>query len=109
MTWTKFTDLQTGGYRKTAYKYIFIEGDAAVARFQAEFDHDPFQESCECCDEDFAVSTHQTLRRATDFARNCRYAGEEDRWIEAPAEDDDDVEPLDQFVARPEVRVIRCD
>lgn len=109
MTWTKFTDMQTGGERKTDFQYIFVEGEGAVARFESEFGRDPHQASCECCDEDFAVSTYSTLEQATGYPRNCRYDDDRETWIEEPAEDADAVEPLDAFLDRPEVEVIRQD
>lgn len=107
MTWTKFTDMQTGGERKTGYQYVFVEGEEAVARFEAEFDRDPLQASCECCEEDFAVSSYPTLEDATAYARNCRYDTERDEWLEEPVEGADAVEPLESFLARPEVAVLR--
>lgn len=106
MTWTKFTDMQTGGERKTDYQYILVEGEDAVARFESEFGRDPRQASCECCEEDYAISTYPTIEAATAYARDCRYDGERETWVEEPAEDADSVEPLDAFLDRPEVRVI---
>lgn len=107
MTWTKFTDMQTGGHRKTDFQYIFIQGADAVSRFETEFDRDPHDASCECCDEDFAVSTYETLAQATAYARDCRYDSEREEWVDEPAADADAVEPLAEFVDRPEIRVIR--
>lgn len=109
MTWTKFTDMQTGGHRKTGYKYIFIDGDSAVDRFETEFGRDPYEESCECCDADFAVSTFDTLEQATAYARDCRYDYEREIWVDEPADEADAVEPLDEFVNRAEVRVIHTE
>jgi hypothetical protein len=99
--------MQTGGRRKTDFEYIVIEGEDAVARFEATFGRDPYRESCECCDADFAVSSYRTLRQATACARNCRYDETRDPWVEAPGEGADAVEPLEEFLDRPEVRVIR--
>lgn len=106
MPWREFTDILTGGEPKTCFRYVFVEGDDAVARFESEFEHDPAQESCECSVEDFPVSTFATLEEATAYLLDCRYADRRETRVEEPAEDADAIEPLDDFVTRPEVRVI---
>ena len=56
-TFTKFFDMASGGYEKTDYSAIYIEAeeDRAIEIFEAKFNIDPFNETCECCGSDFYI------------------------------------------------------
>lgn len=55
--WTRFFDLCGGGYDKTPFKTIFIEGEEnhAVEVFKARFGFSPYNCTCDCCGPDFSV------------------------------------------------------
>lgn len=69
--WTRFNDMHSGGGRKTAFEYIYIEGsrEEAIALFVTEFGQDPRDVACDCCGENFSVSEHETLEEASEFER----------------------------------------
>jgi hypothetical protein len=63
--------MHSGGGRKTAFEYIYIEGrrEEAIATFITEFRQDPSDVACDCCGENFSVSEHETLEEASEFER----------------------------------------
>lgn len=72
--WTRFMDMASGGGCKTGYEYIYIEADSeydAIERFELEFGRDPNNITCECCGEDFSISSDSsTLEEATEYERS---------------------------------------
>ena len=65
--WTLFWDMNSGGGKKiTPYSFILINMNkyAAIAYFQERFGRDPENVTCECCGEDYRISTHNTLEDA---------------------------------------------
>jgi len=64
--WTVFFDCYGGGNQKTPYEYIYIESsseDSAIKIFEKRFRRGPYEISCECCGEDFDVSSHKDLEK----------------------------------------------
>jgi len=58
MKWFRFWDMSSGGYEKTDYSMIFVKAktqDEAVRIFEMETDLNPYDVTCECCGEDFAI------------------------------------------------------
>lgn len=55
--WTKFSDLYSGGHKKTQFEVIFIELPEydAVEYFEKEFGIDPHNTTCSCCGFDFSI------------------------------------------------------
>lgn len=64
--WTKFFDMSSGGYEKTDYCTIIVEGDeqSAAERFEKEFDVNPYNTTCVCCGPDFSIYVYDTLEEA---------------------------------------------
>lgn len=79
MTWTHFYDMHSGGRCKIKengqdIEHIYIEADHKTAEqyFEQLFGRDPNHTTCKCCGEDYAVSEHQSLQKASGYERNCR-------------------------------------
>ena len=92
MTWTHFSDMYSGGSRKTAYDEIFIQGSGSTARgiFQDRFNRDPDNVTCNCCGGDYAINDdYATLEEATEYYR---------RGIS-----------LEEYLGKPNVLVIRAE
>ena len=64
-----------GGSKEPPYEKIYIEApeDEAKVIFYNRFDHAPDRVSCTCCGEDYSVSEHETLERATAYERGCAW------------------------------------
>jgi hypothetical protein len=73
--WVRFMDMHSGGNLKLPpYQYIYIETDseaAAIAKFTSKFGRDPYNVTCDCCGEDYSISSSDTLEQATGYDRNC--------------------------------------
>lgn len=56
-TWTYFSDLHSGGDRKTDWEYIYIQGrrEQAIRQFEELFRRDPRHVSCSCCGPDYSI------------------------------------------------------
>lgn len=67
--WTKFWDMSSGGGQKLGWNIILIEMPAAEAKakFEALFNRDPDNVSCECCGPDYSIDTSETLGKAAAF------------------------------------------
>lgn len=52
---TKYSDMHSGGYRKTEYDVIYIEAERELADeiFYNRFGHSPNAVACSCCGENF--------------------------------------------------------
>ena len=62
--WTEFFDMSSGGSRKIKdYGLIYIElpYDEAVTYFIEKFGRYPHNITCDCCGEDFSVSSEELL------------------------------------------------
>ena len=55
--WTEFTDMHSGGLKKTKWSYIYIElpEKQAVEYFENRFNLNPDFVTCPCCGSDFSV------------------------------------------------------
>ena len=69
--WTRFSDMYSGGSKKTLYDYLYIEAEqhAAVNAFTHIFGEHPYSVSCNCCGQDFSVREASTLEDASEFER----------------------------------------
>jgi len=74
--WTRFWDMASGGNEKEKYSLIYIEApqDEAVAMFESKFGHNPYNVTCECCGEDYAVDEHNCFEEASAFHRGCEWS-----------------------------------
>lgn len=72
--WTEFWDMHSGGYKKLQWEHIYIEAPEAVAVrvFDALFNHDPYNVTCDCCGGDYAISEYPSLEKATEYQRKER-------------------------------------
>lgn len=73
--WTRFSDMHSGGGRKTQYEDIFIEapeGEAKIVFFN-RFGLDPDNTTCDCCGADYAIYECEDLTQATGYKRGCDY------------------------------------
>lgn len=61
---TRFMDMHSGGSKKTAFEYIYIEAPEkeAIEIFEQTFNQRPLNVACECFGENFSVSTDETLK-----------------------------------------------
>lgn len=69
--WTTFFDMFSGGEQKTPYSYIFIEApkETAIQVFETLFKIDPYNITCNCCGEDFAIYEDESLETATTYLK----------------------------------------
>lgn len=135
--WTQFKDMHSGGSQKLAHEYIYIEApeSEAIRVFYNRFHRNPHRVTCTCCGNDYAIDEGKTLEEVTGFERGCeyRYVLEDGRslsnadWIALPIKeraaiskfgryvDQPSTErwnpycPLDEYLQRPNVLVIRAD
>lgn len=76
MSWTRFTDMRSGGFNKTPYEAIYVEADRTLAAeyIQWRFGVDVFAASsrrahrarrpgiaCDCCGWDFTIQTIESM------------------------------------------------
>lgn len=111
MTWTRFMDMASGGGCKVPpYTKILVELPEAEARawFEHRFARSPDNVTCECCGEDYGVSESKTLEQATAYDRGCAYDGKAEAYIERPQYPDTPVTPIADYIARPDVLVVRA-
>lgn len=57
--WTEFYDMNSGGYQKEKWGVIYIEAGhgEAIEVFKKIFNRHPFDVACQCCGEDYYVSS----------------------------------------------------
>ena len=69
--WTEFWDMHSGGGRKLRWEEIYIEAPRAEAEriFEALFDRDPNNVTCDCCGGDYSISEYDSLDEATKYER----------------------------------------
>jgi len=99
MTFTTFIDMHSGGGTKIKpYEYIFIELPEylAIPFFEKKFRRDPSNVTCNCCGDDYSISEHETLAKATEYDRK--------GWRPTGLEIS-----LEEYILRPDVLVIRKD
>lgn len=92
--WTLFWDMHSGGYLKQPPKhYIFIEAgkDEAERIFENLYSQSPHDIACDCCGENYAVYTGDTLEKITEYHRT--------KFVSS-------IETLEDFIKRKDVRVI---
>ncbi len=67
--WTHFMDMHSGGGRKLQWENVFINAPKAeaIAIFEKRFDRDPYNITCDCCGEDYAVDEYPTLEAAANY------------------------------------------
>jgi hypothetical protein len=55
--WTRFFDMSSGGSEKLEWSTILIEApeDEAVRIFEARFQRDPRNVTCDCCGADYSI------------------------------------------------------
>ena len=73
-TWTTFWDMHSGGnLKEPPYEKIYIElpREPAIAEFIDRFGHDPTNVACQCCGQNYSISTDVSLKQATGYHRNC--------------------------------------
>ena len=73
MKWFKFSDMHSGGYRKTKYDEYFVEApdeEAAERIFEEVTGEYPYSVACECCGCNFSVC--ETEAENVIAAENCQ-------------------------------------
>jgi hypothetical protein len=90
-------DMYSGGDAKEDFEYLYIEAplDEAESIFYARYGHVPDRVSCTCCGEDYSVTESATLEEATKYERRRDWR------------DREDLIPLDEYLKRDNVAVIR--
>lgn len=86
MSWPKFMDMHSGGGTKTDYEYIYIEADeeSATNVFGHLFDEHPHSVACQCCGNNFSVTSSETLEEATEYERS-RYKKSLEEYLKDPS------------------------
>ena len=72
-----FWDMHSGGGQKLDWAKIYVEADSeeeAIEIFQQEFGRDPNHITCNCCGEDYSISSAETLEEASGYHRGLDYA-----------------------------------
>lgn len=77
-------DMHSGGRAKTDYEIVYVEGPYADKWFERRFNRDPENVTCDCCGEDFSISTEPTLAEASGYDRGCRWDAEKKGYAEEP-------------------------
>lgn len=99
--WTQFMDMHSGGGTKTDHSHIYIEADeeAATAEFKRRYGRDPHNVTCDCCGEDYSISTSATLEQETGYNRGCTYDVETNKYVERHNEEGWlKYQPLEEFL-----------
>ncbi len=112
MAWTQFHDMHSGGGNKTAWSHVFVEAAEDEARriFEERTGRDPDNVTCDCCGADYSVTEAPTLEQATAYERNCLFVPEVNGWAEEPDPRwSRKYIPLADFIARPDILIIRTD
>lgn len=99
-TWTRFTDMQSGGGLKEKWQYIYIEApeEEVIVIFYNRFGHNPRRVTCTCCGEDYSLSSSDDLAQLTGFDRGCDYVDEKYSF--------NPYLTLEQYKAKPDVLFI---
>lgn len=113
--WTRFMDMHSGGRAKVKngdveVQYIYIEAGESEAcqLFEKFFEHDPRNETCNCCCGDYSIGEEDSLEQATAFERGCSFSAADKRYVQSPGEYHK-YKPLDVFLDDPSVIVVRRD
>jgi len=83
--WTKFYDMYSGGSQKEDWSEIYIQASSeeeAIKIFERRFDHHPHRVTCDCCGEDYSISSEKELSNITAFNRNCPWIYEKGKSLE---------------------------
>lgn len=114
--WTRFYDMSSGGGQKEAFKLCFIEADSETAAviFYNRFGHSPDRVTCTCCGPDYSYDDERgDLAEASAYDRGCRNVKQGDDWVYLEEGDPErswsPYVPLDEFVKRDDVMVIRAE
>jgi hypothetical protein len=75
--YTRFWDMHSGGNQKLAWSMVLVNlpKDEAIEWFENRFNRNPENVTCNCCGEDYSISSAETLEELTKFHRN-----EEFKW-----------------------------
>lgn len=78
-------DMHSGGGRKLQWNYIYIEADEqkAIYIFERMFGLDPYNVTCNCCGEDYSISSDK-LGALTSYERRCRYNSQTRKYTLGP-------------------------
>lgn len=101
--WTRFMDMYSGGYRKQAFDYLYIEAGKhdAMRVFWNRFGRDPNRTTYHCCGVDYTIECHPDMLQLTGYNRGCSYDRDTNRYL-------DDGTPLEEYLKRSDIRVIRA-
>ena len=69
--WTHFWDMRSGGRQKLDWDHIYIElpEKEACEAFERLLHRDPLNTTCECCGEDYAISSDESLEELSEYQR----------------------------------------
>lgn len=108
--WFEYHDSHTIGTRKTPFEKIYIEaaGQAKAGKvFESRLGHNPNKGSCHCCGLDFSTDSASTLEQLTGWNRHCRSGDGEEFLEEQDPGSRDTYVPLEEFVKRTDILVLR--
>lgn len=102
--WTEFMDMCSGGDQKQAFAYLYIEAGKhdAMRVFRNRFGRDPNRITCHCCGEDYTIECHPDLLQLTGYDRECSYDRATNQYL-------DNGTPLEEYLKRSDIRVIRAE
>lgn len=73
--YTRFFDMCSGGNQKLAWSVIYVNlpENEAIEWFENRFNRNPNNVTCNCCGEDYSISSADTLENLTQFQRNQKF------------------------------------
>ena len=77
--------MYSGGSQKEDWSEIYIQASSeeeAIKIFERRFDHHPHRVTCDCCGEDYSISSEKELSNITAFNRNCPWIYEKGKSLE---------------------------
>ncbi len=110
--WTIFWDMNSGGGQKLDWDKIYIEGPSDSARkiFQALFDRDPDNVTCDCCGNDYSIDEYDSLEQASAYHRKCMFDKKANKWIEKPdtsyGQSPSAYKTLKEYIKQDDVKVV---
>ncbi len=109
--WTSFWDMHSGGGTKyKSYNKIYVQGseDLAIPLFQSITGQDPNDIACECCGQNYSISTGKDFVQCSAYHRNCIYDNKLDMYIEE-TDGYRKVIPVEDYILQSDVLLIFAD
>lgn len=104
--WTHYWDMHSGGGTKfEPFEHIYVQGEESDL-FEEVTGRSPYNVSCECCGEDYSVTTSEDLVQATAYQRNCRYEKDLRGYVEESGYGWREYVPIETYIQQEDVLLI---